>query len=161
MNPPTTKAKPHLQSHRRIRTLLVDDSQLMREFLTVLIGRESDFELVGTATDGRQALRLAAALRPELILMDVQMPNLDGLGATRIIKQFGAQVGYEPVIVIVTSEDTLECRSRAEAAGANGFVPKDMRLGVQLTSTLENLFSGNCQSLPVNLTADCHESSCA
>jgi DNA-binding NarL/FixJ family response regulator len=161
MNPPKLTSKPGLQSHRRIRTLLVDDSQLMREFLTRLIGRESDFELVGTAADGREALRSTAALRPELILMDVQMPYLDGLEATRIIKQFGVQVGYAPMIVIVTSDDTLECRSRAEDAGANGFVLKSEHLGAQLSSTLENLFSGNCESLPVNPIEDCHESSCA
>jgi DNA-binding NarL/FixJ family response regulator len=139
----------------------VDDSQLMREFLTLLIGREGGFELVGTAADGRQALRSVAALRPELILMDVQMPCLDGLEATRIIKHFGAQVGYEPVIVMVTSEDTLECRRQAEDAGANGFVPKSKISGVQLISTLETLFSGNRESLRVNLIEECHESSCA
>jgi CheY-like chemotaxis protein len=161
MNSPNLISETGLQTHRSVRTLLVDDSQLMREFLTLLIGREGGFELVGTAADGRQALRSVAALRPELIVMDVQMPCLDGLEATRIIKQFGAQIGYAPMIVIVTSEDTLECRSRAEGAGANGFVPKSEHLGVQLISTLENLFSGNCEALPVNLIETCHENSCA
>jgi DNA-binding NarL/FixJ family response regulator len=159
MNPPNLKEKPGLQSRRRIRTLLVDDSQLMREFLTILIGRESGFELVGTAADGRQALHFTAALRPELILMDVQMPLMDGIAATRIIKRFGAQIGYAPLIVIVTSEDTLECRSRAKFAGANGFVPKSEHLRVQLISTLENLLSGNFESLPVHLIETGHESS--
>jgi YesN/AraC family two-component response regulator len=106
MSSPNLTSEPGLQTNRRVRTLLVDDSQLMREFLTILIGREDGFELVGTAADGRQALRFTAAVRPELIVMDVQMPYLDGLEATRIIKQFGAQIGYAPRIVIVTSEDT-------------------------------------------------------
>jgi DNA-binding NarL/FixJ family response regulator len=139
----------------------VDDSQLMREYLAVLVGRESGFELVGTAEDGRQALHVAAGLRPELILMDVRMPNLDGLEATRIIKQFGAQVGYAPMIVIVTSENTLECLSQAEDAGADGFVAKSENLGVQLKSTLEKMFFANGGSLPSNLIETSHASSCA
>ncbi len=76
---------PGLQSHRRVRTLLADDSQFMRVLLTRLI-EESDFELVGTAADGRQAVRSVAALKPDLVLMDVDMPCLDGLEATRSIK---------------------------------------------------------------------------
>jgi CheY-like chemotaxis protein len=161
MNSPNMTSEPGLQPHRRVRTLLVDDSQLMREFLTILIGRESDFELVGTAADGRQALRFAAALRPELILMDIQMPCLDGLEATRIIKQFGAQIGYAPRIVIVTSENTLECLSQAEDAGADGFVAKSENLGLQLKTTLEKMNFGNGESLPSNLIETSHESSCA
>jgi len=160
MNSPNPSEKRGLQRHRRIRTLLADDSELMREFLSILIARESGFELVATVADGRQALRFAAALRPELILMDVQMPYLDGLEATRIIKQFGVQVGYAPMIVIVTSENTFECLSQAEDAGADGFVAKSANLGVQLKSTLENLLLGNCESLPV-IIETFHESSCA
>jgi len=160
MNSKNMHGMQELQSTRRIRTLLVDDSDLMREFLTILLSRQGGFELVGTAADGRQALRCAASLRPALILMDVQMPNLDGLQATRIIKEFGARVDYEPVIVIVTAEDTLECRSQAEAAGADGFVPKTLRWEIQLKTTLGQIFSGNCLARPVNLTPDCHESSC-
>jgi CheY-like chemotaxis protein len=71
--------------------------------------------------------------------MDVNMPCLNGIEATRFIKESGKQSGYAPVIV--TSEDTLACRSQAEDAGANGFVAKSGDLRVQLKSTLENLFS--------------------
>jgi len=64
--------------------------------------------------------------------------------------------GYAPVIVIVTSEDTFACRSRAEEAGTNGFVPKSDNLSVQLKSTLDNLFSGNGESLPADLVEAGH-----
>jgi CheY-like chemotaxis protein len=161
MNSPNPTRNPGSQNPRRIRTLLVDDSQFMREYLSTLVGGESGFELVGTAEDGRQALRFAAGLRPDLILMDVQMPIIDGLEATRIIKQFGTQVGYAPMIVIVTSENTLECLSQAEDAGADGFVAKSEHLGVQLKATLEKMFFGSGESLPSNLIETSHASSCA
>jgi CheY-like chemotaxis protein len=161
MNPPNPTIKPGAQGPQRIRTLLVDDSQFMREYLSALVGGERGFELVGTAEDGRQALCFAAGLRPDLILMDVQMPNMDGLEATRIIKQFGAQVGYAPRIVIVTSDNTLECLSQAEDAGADGFVAKSENLGVQVKSTLEKMFFGNGESSPSPLIESIHASSCA
>jgi len=126
-----------------------------------MLVKESGFELVGTATNGHQALRYVADLKPDLVLMDFEMPCMDGLEATRSIKQSGRQSGYAPVIVIVTSEDTLACRSRAEEAGANGFVPKSENLRAQLKSTLDSLFSGNGESLPADLVEASHESACA
>ena len=150
--------QPPVQTPARVRTLLVDDSKLMQEFLTMLLTRENRFELVGAATDGRQALRSAAALRPDLILMDVQMPILDGLEATRMIKQFGAQVGYHPVIVMVTADDTSECRFLATAAGANGFVAKTTHLEARLRSTLDSLFPPHHESSPLNPLEDYCES---
>ncbi len=118
---------------------------------------EKGLELVGTAADGRQALRSVATLKPDLVLMDVNMPRLDGLEATRSIKESGERSGYAPVIVIVTSEDTLECRSQAKDAGANGFVSKSDDLRGQLTSMLDNLFSGNRESLPAHPVEASHE----
>ncbi len=160
MRPPNPFAQKGLQSHRRVRTLLVDDSEFMRALLTLLI-EESGFELVGTAADGRQALRSVAALKPDLVLMDVNMPGMDGIEATRSIKESGKQSGYAPAIVLVTSEDTLKCRAQAEDAGANGFVSKSEDLRGQLKSTLDNLLSGDCESLTAGLVEARHESSCA
>ncbi len=161
MNPPKLSSKPRLHTHRSVRTLLVDDSQFMREYLSILLRREGGFELVGTATDGREALGCVTALKPDLVLMDVNMPCLDGIEATRSIKQSGRQSGYAPAIVIVTSEDTLACRSRAEKAGANGFVSKTEDLRAQLKSTLENLFPLNEEWLLADLIEAGHECSCA
>ena len=160
MKPPSPFAQKGLQSHHRVRTLLVDDSEFMRALLTMLI-EESGFELVGTAADGRQALRSVAAIRPDLVLMDVNMPGMDGLEATRFIKESGKRSGHAPVIVLVTSEDTLECRSQAEDAGANGFVSKSVDLRGQLKSTLDNLFPGDCETMPTGLVEGRYESSCA
>jgi len=160
MNTQILTFKRNIQSYRHVRTLLVDDSECMREYLTMLIGLESGFELVGTASDGSQALRCVAALKPDLVLMDVNMPRLNGLQATRSIKESGKQSGYAPIIVIVSSEDTLACRFQAEEAGANGFVSKSTNLQEELKSTLNNLFPEYDGLLPAEIDAASHEGSC-
>jgi CheY-like chemotaxis protein len=96
-----------------------------------------------------------AALKPDLVLMDVNMPCLNGIEATRFIKESGKQSGYAPVIVIVTSEDTMECRSQAEEAGASGFVSKSKDLRGDLKCTLDYLFPGTENHVKAS-----HESSC-
>ncbi len=132
----------------------------MRAFLAVLI-EESGFEVAGTAADGRQALQAVANLRPDLVLMDFDMPFVDGLQATRLIKRSSRQNGSAPVIVMVTSEDTLACRSQAKDAGADGFVAKSGDLRGQLKSTLDHLFSGDQESVVADPFEASHESSCA
>ncbi len=139
----------------------MDDSEFMRAYLTRLLGQEHGFELVGIAPDGRQSLQVVAALRPDLILMDVNMPHLDGIAAARIIRQSGAQLGYAPVIIIVTSEDTKACRAQAEEAGANGFVPKSEHLRADLKLALDSLFSESEESFVANTIKSSHEASCA
>ncbi len=158
MNPPNLISMPGLQSHRRVRTLLVDDSPFMRVLLTRLI-EESGFEAVGTAADGRQALRSVAALKPDLVLMDADMPYMNGLQATRSIKETGKKSGYAPAIVIVTSEDTLQCRSQAKDSVADGFVSKSEDLRGQLQSTLHNLFPDNRESFSAGPIEAGYESS--
>jgi DNA-binding NarL/FixJ family response regulator len=158
MNPPNLTSISRLRS---IRTLVVDDSKFMRDLLGIVISQQRGFELVGTAADGRQAFRAAAALRPDVILMDFDMPFLDGLQATRLIKTYGRQIGCAPVIVLVTSEDTLECRSQAKDAGADGFVSKSEDLRSQLTSTLDRLFSESRESLSPEVVEAGHEILCA
>ena len=112
----------------------------MCDYLRLLVSLEGGFELVGIATNGREGVQLASILRPNLILMDVRMPCLDGIEATRIIKRSGSQSGHQPVIIIVTSEDTPECRFQAKEAGADGFVAKSENLRIQLKSALHLLF---------------------
>jgi DNA-binding NarL/FixJ family response regulator len=135
------------QRHRRVRTLLVDDSEYMRTCLARIVGLERRFEIVGTAADGAEAIRSVGACKPDLVLMDVNMPCLNGLDATRSIKRSGKQSGYAPVIVIVTSESAQSCQSEAREAGADGFVQKSDRLLGDLRSTLDRLFSESGESL--------------
>jgi CheY-like chemotaxis protein len=121
----------------RIQTLVVDDSSLLRDFLVILLNQESGFEVVGTAADGLEAIQCLSSLHPELIVMDVNMPQLDGIAATRLIKQSP----HPPVIVLVTADFTAACRAEAEDAGADGFVSKSEHLPTELKSVLNDLFS--------------------
>ena len=104
-----------------IRVLIADDQAMVREGFSVLLGAQPDLEVVGEAVDGRDAVDQAAALRPDVVLMDVRMPVLDGLAATRLI------VGHAPTarVLVVTTFDLDEYVYEALRAGASGFVLKD------------------------------------
>lgn len=111
-----------------IRVLLVDDQSNVRRGLTMRLSLEPDIEVVGEAADGRAAVDAARRLRPSVVLMDVEMPELDGIAATRAIRS--ALPGTE--VVILTLHDDADTRSRAEAAGAASFVAKHRMDGVLL-----------------------------
>lgn len=86
---------------RQLRTLLVDDEPLAVERLQILCSRVPELQLVGTATDGEAALRLVEALRPELLLLDIAMPGLDGIGVARALEG----QAQRPAIIFVTAFD--------------------------------------------------------
>jgi DNA-binding NarL/FixJ family response regulator len=106
-----------------IRVLLADDHALFREGLAGIIGAQPDFEVVGEAGDGLEALVMARELAPDLILMDITMPGCDGLEATRRIK------GELPAttIVILTVRDEDEKLFEAVRSGAQGYILKSVR----------------------------------
>jgi CheY-like chemotaxis protein len=123
----------------RVRTLVVDDSPFMLKILAQILEEAGNFDLVGTATNGCQALRYVSMLSPELVLMDVHMPRLNGIQATRYIKQRE----HPPAIIIVTSDDSAITKATAEEAGADAFVSKDGNLRQQLMDVLQDLFGPN------------------
>jgi DNA-binding NarL/FixJ family response regulator len=104
-----------------IRILLADDQPLVRAGLRTILQEEADLKVVGEAEDGVQATALVANLRPDVVLMDVRMPNLDGLEATRRI----TTGDHPPRIVILTTFDLDEYVYEALKAGASGFLLKD------------------------------------
>ncbi|MCC6146725.1 MAG: response regulator transcription factor [Anaerolineaceae bacterium] len=105
-----------------IRVLLVDDHALFREGLRMIISSQSDMEVVGEAGDGLEGVIKAAALKPDLILMDIQMPGIDGIEATRQIKREIPSA----TIVILTVRDDEEKLFEAIKKGAQGYLLKKM-----------------------------------
>jgi DNA-binding NarL/FixJ family response regulator len=106
-----------------IRVLLADDQALVRAGFRALLDAEDDVDVVGEAADGEEAVELAGMLTPDVVLMDVRMPKLDGLGATRAIAGDGRLDGVR--IVIVTTFELDEYVFEALRAGASGFLVKD------------------------------------
>jgi DNA-binding NarL/FixJ family response regulator len=105
-----------------VRVLIVDDQSLVRAGFRMILEAEQDVEVVGEASDGAEALEAAAELVPDVILMDVRMPNVDGLEATRQLLE-GATDG--PRVLILTTFDLDEYVWEALRAGASGFLLKD------------------------------------
>ena len=106
-----------------IRLLLVDDQPLVRAGLRMVFEPETDVEIVGEAPDGDEAVRLTAALRPDVVLMDVRMPRRDGIQATRAILE--GSVAEAPHVVVLTTFDHDDYVYEALRAGASGFLLKD------------------------------------
>src|SRR5215212_1378446 len=104
-----------------IRVLIVDDQSLIRVGIQALLSRKPDIEVVGQAGDGVEALRQVAALDPDVVLMDIRMPNMDGVEATRQLVARRARAG---IIILTTFHDDANVFS-ALAAGARGYLLKD------------------------------------
>ena len=110
----------------RIRVLLVDDQALFRGGIRMLLGSQPDLEVVGEAGDGETAVAQAAALAPDVVLMDVRMPVLDGIEATaRIVAEAADRGVPAPAVLVLTTFDLDEAVVRALRAGASGFLLKD------------------------------------
>ena len=103
-----------------IRVLLADDHRMLREGLRRSLTEEG-FDIVGEAENGEQAVRLAAELQPDIVLMDVSMPELDGVGATKLIRE---QPGA-PQVIMLTMHADQEVLADAIRAGASGYLVKD------------------------------------
>ena len=106
-----------------IRVLVVDDDPLVRSALALMLGGQNDLEVVGEAADGRDGVDQARTLRPDVVLMDIRMPRLNGLEATRELHG-GAD---PPHVIVLTTFDADDHVVGALAAGADGFLLKDTR----------------------------------
>ena len=104
-----------------LRVLIADDHRLFAEMLATVLSIDAHVEVTGIASDGEQAVQLATELNPTLILMDVNMPNVDGLEATRRLRAAGVNAG---IILLTAAEDTPIGSPEALAAGANAFFSK-------------------------------------
>jgi DNA-binding NarL/FixJ family response regulator len=121
-----------------IRLLLVDDQQLVRLGFRMVLEAEPDFTVVGEAADGAQAVRLAVETRPDVILMDVRMPAMDGIEATRRI----VEANPAARVIILTTFDLDEYAFGGLRAGASGFLLKDVR-PEELTAAVRAVAAGD------------------
>jgi len=121
-----------------IRVLVVDDQPLVRSGFRMVLEERADLELAGEAADGVQALELARELDPDVILMDVRMPNLDGVEATRRLVEDGARAR----ILVLTTFDLDEYVYAAIKAGASGFLLKDVE-PAELVDAIRVVAAGN------------------
>ena len=103
-----------------MKVLIVDDDPLIRKSLSLMLAREADITIAGTATNGAEAVALCKVEQPDVVLMDIRMPTMDGIAATRLIKQDYPQVR----IMMLTTFDDKPNIQQALAAGADGYLLK-------------------------------------
>jgi DNA-binding NarL/FixJ family response regulator len=122
----------------RLRVLVVDDQALVRAGFSSILQREDDLEVVGEAADGVEAIEAVARTRPDVVLMDVRMPRMDGIAATRQLR-----IRHPAVrVVVLTTYDLDEYLLEALRAGASGFLLKDVR-AEQLPGAVRAAASGD------------------
>jgi DNA-binding NarL/FixJ family response regulator len=118
----------------KIRVLIADDHRLFAEALAAILAIDERIEIVGQANDGERAVELAASEEPDVVLMDIQMPRLDGVEAARQIKQ----APHPAAVLMLTGSDSAADVARARDAGAAGYVTKD-RIASELIDSIVEL----------------------
>jgi DNA-binding NarL/FixJ family response regulator len=122
-----------LRAVRTVRVLIVDDHALFAEALMLTLGIDDRIDVVGHASSGREGLTLARTLRPDVVLMDLHMPGMDGIEATKALLRVLPAVR----VVMVTAADAPRCRQRAREAGAVRYVTKDTSARDLLDTVIE------------------------
>lgn len=117
--------------NKKIRVMIVDDHTIIREGVRLMLGEASDeFQVVGDAADGETALRLVEELQPDVVLMDLRLPSMDGITAIEHIRQRSSQVA----ILILTTYNEDDLMIRGLQAGACGYLLKDIRMDTLLNA---------------------------
>jgi DNA-binding NarL/FixJ family response regulator len=116
---------------KRVRVLIADDHRLFAEALEAILTADDRIEVVGQASDGGEAVELARSLGPDVVLMDVSMPVLDGFEATREIRSASDEVS----VLMLTGSNSRADVDRSREAGASGYVTKD-RIASELVSAI-------------------------
>jgi DNA-binding NarL/FixJ family response regulator len=129
-----------------VRVVLVDDQALVRAGFRMILDAEEDIEVVGEASDGEEAVDLARSARPDVMLMDVRMPRMDGVEATRVIRE-AADTDAAPRVIILTTYDLDEYVYAGLRAGASGFLLKDA-LAAELVAAIRTVASGEAVLAP-------------
>lgn len=132
----------------QIRVLIVDDHSLVRQGLKKVLELEDDIRVVGEAENGRKALEVAKTTQPDVVLMDISMPDMNGIEATRAFKK----QGFKCAILVLTIHDDREYLFEIVRAGASGYVLKDIE-PQKLVEAIRAVSKGNTYIQP-NLTLD-------
>ncbi|MBI9113666.1 response regulator [Sanguibacter suaedae] len=137
-----------------IRVMLVDDQELFREGVRIIVDAQPGMHVVGTAGDGHQALRMAAELHPDVVLMDLRMPVLDGVEATRrlLAPDLVGSRATPLRVVVLTTFDLDDRAATAIRHGASGFLLKDTT-PLQLADAIRTVHAGNAVLGPNDLIA--------
>jgi DNA-binding NarL/FixJ family response regulator len=117
----------------KIRILIVDDMEPVRQSLRTILQLTDDFQVVGEACNGREAIHAVESIRPDVVLMDLEMPVLGGLEATRQIKQHYPEIG----VVIITIHDSSDAKEKAAQVGADAFVGKESETAILIETIRE------------------------
>ncbi len=128
---------------QKIKVLIADDHALMREGIRALLGVNDDIEVIGEASNGKEAIDRTRELAPDIVVMDLAMPVMDGIEATRLILKKNPAVR----VLVLTQHDKKDYILSAIKAGAAGFVPK-RALGTELLSALRTIHMGNSALYP-------------
>ena len=126
-----------IMSKKKITVLLADDHTLVRQGIRQFLEREDDMSVVGEASDGEEAVKLALELKPDVIIMDIAMPKLNGIEATKRIKQQQLRT----IVLILTAYDYEEYIFPILEAGAAGYLLKDMN-GIELVEAVRTVYRG-------------------
>jgi DNA-binding NarL/FixJ family response regulator len=122
---------PSRRKPKRVRVLIADDHRLFSEALEAILATDDRIEVVGQANDGGEAVELAKKLEPDVVLMDVSMPVLDGFEATKAIRAAGGKI----CVLMLTGSNSRADVDRSRAAGASGYVTKD-RIASELVDAI-------------------------
>lgn len=124
-----------------VRVLVVDDQRRFREAARMVLELSDGFELIGEAETGLASVKLAAELRPDLVLMDVNLPDIDGFEATQRIRASAG--GDRPVVLMLSTYEAVDYAARALEAGASAFVSKSTFAPDELEAAWAKAQAGN------------------
>lgn len=126
-----------------IKIMIADDQELIRDSLKIVLSNNLDMEVIDTVADGREVIRSVRAAKPDVILMDVRMPEMDGVSCTKIIKENYPQIK----IIILTTFDDDEYVYNALKYGASGYLLKGVSMA-ELSSAIRTVYSGKAMINP-------------
>lgn len=122
----------------KIRVLLADDHAILREGISALLSLQNDIEIIAQASNGQEAIEMAKKLNPDVVLMDISMPLMDGLEATRRIKKDNPKIK----VLVLTEHDNNEYILSTVKAGSDGYLPK-RAVGQDLLTAIRAIYQGN------------------